>query len=171
MKSLARAIIVSFLFFSSTAVGQNVSPPTGWRLPSRAERADDRGAHPRGRSFNARADFNDDGRRDEAWILLPTAGASAAGLFVFLRQPDRTYRSVQLDYVEGVKIENLYINLPGRNESRRVATDGCGIFRKGDRINLDFASRGLAFGTLESSELIYYWDRGSRTFQKVATGD
>jgi hypothetical protein len=47
-----------------------------------------------------------------------------AGLFIFLGQVNKTFRVVQLDYLGGVKAQNLYVGLAPKGEYETACGKG-----------------------------------------------
>lgn len=166
-------ISIVLLSVSSCSVfGQRLQAPSGWRFPTPKDHQGDwnnrrkDGTQP----FKTQGDFNNDKVRDEAWILISTDG-TGAGLFVFLGQPNRTFRTVQLDYLEGARAQNLYVNVASRGEYQTVCGKGVGNCAAGEPSKLNLKFQAISYGTFESSELIYYWDVQRKAFRSVAISD
>lgn len=164
--------IVLLSVFSCSAFGQRLKAPSGWRFPTPRDHQGDwktrreDGTHP----FKTQGDFNNDQVRDEAWILIPTDG-TGAGLFVFLGRPNQTFRIVQLDYLEGVKAQNLYVNVASKGEYQTAGGKGFGNCAAGEPSKLNLKFQAISYGTFESSEFIYYWDVQRKAFGSVAISD
>lgn len=165
--------IIALSVLSCAACGQALKAPSGWKFPSAKDYQGDwktrrqEGSRP----FKTEGDFNNDKVRDEAWILIPTGGTTAAGLFVFLGQKDKTFRVVQLDYLEGAKAQNLYVGLMLKGEYETACGKGYWKCAAGEPAKLNLKFQALSYGTFESSELIYYWDVQRKTFRNVAISD
>lgn len=158
--------------FAFSVSAQTPKTPSGWRFPTvkdyqgdwKARRLD--GTRP----FKTQGDFNNDKLPDEAWILIPTSG-TGAGLFVFLGQPDKTFRTVQLDYLEDVKAQNLYVDAVSKGEYETACGKGYGKCCDGEAAKLKLNFQAISYGTFESSELIYYWDAQRKTFRQTSISD
>jgi hypothetical protein len=164
--------VIMFSVFSCPVFGHMLQAPSGWRFPTPTDyRGDWSNRRKDGtRPFTTQGDFNDDKVRDEAWILIPTGG-TGAGLFVFLGQPNKTFRTVQLDYLEGVNARNLYVNVAARGEYQTAGGKGYGNCAAGEPSTLNLKFQAIAYGTFESSGLIYYWDVQRKSFGSVAISD
>lgn len=169
MKLFLSIIVISV--FSYSSYSQMRKAPSGWRFPTVQDaKGDWKNRRKDGtRPYKTLGDFNNDKIIDEAWILVPTRGIGA-GLFVFLGQPDKTLRVIQLDYQEGDSAQNLYLKVAAEGEYDTV----CG--KRGDcasdqpsKLNLKF--QAISYGTIESSEIIFYWDVQRKTFLNAVTGD
>lgn len=125
MKLFIFAIIL--LALNCTVFGQTPKAPSGWQFPNVKDYTGDWNTrrkdakHP----FKTQGDFNNDKIKDEAWILLPSDGAGA-GLFVFLRRPNKTFRAVQLDYLEGDNAQTLYVDVAPKGEYDTACGKGFG---------------------------------------------
>jgi len=94
-----------------------------------------------------------------------------AGLFVFLGQPNKTFRTVQLDYLEGTKAQNLYVNLVLRGEYETACGKNYGSCAASEPAKLNLNFQAISYGTFESSEIIYYWDVERKIFRNVTISD
>lgn len=170
MKLLISIILLSAFSYSES--GQAHKAPSGWRFPTGGDYQGDWNTRRKDgtRPFKTRGDFNNDKVMDEAWILVPTSG-TGAGLFVFLGQPDKTFRTVQLDYLEGTRAQNLYVNVAAKGEYPTAGGKGYGncAADKPSKLNLKF--QAISYGTFESSEFIYYWDVQRKAFGSVVISD
>jgi hypothetical protein len=166
--------ILALSVFGGAAFGQTLKAPSGWRFPSAKDYQGDWKIRRKDgtRPFKALGDFNNDKVRDEAWILIPTGGTAGAGLFVFLGHPNKTFRIVQLDYLEGAKAQSLYVELAPKGEYETACGKGywnCAASGEPAKLNLKF--QAISYGTFESSETIYYWDVQAKTFRNAAISD
>lgn len=165
--------IIVFSFFSWTALGQVLKAPSGWRFPTVKDYHGDWKPRRKDgtRPFKTPGDFNNDKVRDEAWILITTGGTKGTGLFVFLGQQNKTFRIVQLDYVEGAKAQNLYVNLAPKGEYETACGKGYWDCAAAESAKLNLTFQAISYGTFESSELIYYWDVKRKTFRQAVISD
>lgn len=164
--------IILLAALSCSAFGQMYKAPSGWRFPTPVDYQGDWKTRRKDgtRPFKTQGDFNNDKIRDEAWLLIPTSG-TGAGLFVFLGQPNKTFRTVQLDYLEGTKAQNLYVDVASTGEYQTVAGKGYGNCTTGEPAKLNLTFQAISYGTFESSEFIYYWDVQRKAFGSVAISD
>jgi hypothetical protein len=164
--------MIMLLVFGCSSFGQMLKAPSGWRFPADQDYQGDWKTRRKDgtRHFKTQGDFNNDKLRDEAWILIPTNG-TGAGLFVFLGQPNKTFRVVQLDYFEGGRAQNQYVNASAKGEYQTACGKGYGNCAPGETSKLKLASQGISYGTFESSEFIYYWDVQRKAFRIVSISD
>lgn len=164
--------ILALSVFGGAAFGQTLKAPSGWRFPAAKDYQGDWKIRRKDgtRPFKTQGDFNNDKVRDEAWILIPTSG-TGAGLFVFLGQPNKTFRTVQLDYLEGAKAQNLYVKVASKGEYQTAGGKGYGNCIDGEPAKLNLKFQAISYGTFESSEFIYYWDVQRKAFGSVAISD
>ena len=165
--------IITLSVFSCSALGQTLKAPSGWRFPTAKDYQGDWKSRRKDatRPFKTQGDFNDDKIRDEAWILIPKGETTGAGLFVFLGQPNKTFRIVQLDYLEGRKAQNLYVNAASKGEYETACGKGYRNCAPSEPAKLSLTFQAISYGTSESSETIYYWDGQRKTFRNVAISD
>jgi hypothetical protein len=158
--------------FAFPVSAQTPQAPGGWRFPTVKDYQGDWKTRRRDgtRPFKTQGDFNNDKLPDEAWILIPMSG-TGAGLFVFLGQPDKTFRTVQLDYLEGAKAQNLYVNAPSKGEYETACGKGYWKCCDGEPAKLKLNFQPISYGTFESAALIYYWDAQRKTFRQAAISD
>jgi hypothetical protein len=163
---------VLFSALSCPVFGQTPPAPSGWRFPNVRDYTGDWkiGKKDGKLPFNTSGDFNNDKVRDEAWILIPTNG-TGAGLFVFLGQPNKTFRIVQLDYFEGGKAQNIYVDMIPKGEYETACGKGFWNCAAVEPSKLSLKFQAISYGTFESSASIFYWDVLSKTFRNVATSD
>lgn len=164
--------IIMLSVFGVAVFGQMLKAPSGWRFPIPKDYQGDWSTRRKDgtRPFKTQGDFNSDKVRDEAWILIPTGG-QGAGLFVFLGQPNKTFRIVQLDYLEGAKAQNLYVNVTPKGIYDTACGKGYRNCSAGEPAKLNLQFQAISYGTFESSELLYYWDVQRKTFRNVAISD
>jgi hypothetical protein len=166
-------LITTLLFFVFSAFGQIPKAPDGWKFPAAQDYQGDWKTRRKDgtRPFKTLGDFNNDKIRDEAWILIPKNETTGAGLFVFLGQQNKTFRVVQLDYLEDVKAQNLFVDVTSKGEYDTACGKGYWNCAAGEPAKLKLQFQAISYGTLESSELIYYWDVQRKTFRNVAISD
>jgi len=164
---------ISFIFILSSMVfGQTPKAPTGWRFPQATDFSGDWKTNRKKvpSPYKISGDFNGDGLKDEGWILIPTTG-KAMGVFVFLRQRDNSYRTVQLDYFEGERPQESYISVAPKDKYQTACGKGYWDCSANEPAVLDLKTEGIFFGVYESGSKIFYWSALRKTFESVAISD
>jgi len=145
----------------------DVALPDGWRLPAAAEVSDRwRGGDP-GRFLVAGADFDGDGRPDEARVLMRTDG-TAFGVFAFLCgenavTPHLVLHNRELAYFRVVGIRPLAAGYY-RTACGRGVID-CYV---GEPHELRLAHAALDYFKNESVTSLFYWSNDEQEFKWVA---
>jgi hypothetical protein len=172
-----------FIFFSSSyGIPETVSPP-GWRKVKEADYEEgwQKDIYPDTwiyfksefpKPYFAEADFNGDGLKDEAWLLIRTSGNSW-GLFVFFRQADSSSHIVKVWETEGLNYlyrTGISIAMPG---SYRTACalgygDSC---QEGEPEFVELKLPGINLFEFESRSSLIYWEPDSKEFLVVPTSD
>ena len=170
MKKLLAILFIFILPF--VVFGQTPKAPSGWRFPQatdfNGEWKANRKDVPSPNKING--DFNADKLKDEAWILIPTSG-KAIGVFVFLRQKDNSFRSVQLDYFEGESPQASYISLAPKNKYDTACGKGYWDCSENEPAVLDLKTEGIYFASYEGGSKIFYWSSLRKTFESVGISD
>lgn len=146
--------------------------PRGWRFPEAKDVRGDWKAGGKGSAppYRVRGDFNADGLRDEAWILIPGDGKGSS-LFVFLKQRDESFRSVQLEYSEEGAPQNMFISIAEKGAYDTACGKGYWDCKAGEPPVLRLRSPGIWYGVFESAASIFYWDADRKTFERVWISD
>lgn len=158
--------------FAFTVFGQTPKPPSGWRFPTTKDFKGEWKANKKDvpLPYKIIGDFNADKLKDEAWLLIPTTGKST-GLFVFLRQSNNTFRSVQLNYFEGENPQGFYLSVADKGKYDTACGKGYWDCSANEPAVLNLKSQGIFFAVYESASKIYYWSALRKTFESVAISD
>ena len=106
--------IVILLRISSACAGKII--PRGWRIPTSAEMQaeyDQWRNRDKNRFLLVEGDFNGDGVRDEARLLISKKNPPRLGLFAFVSQKDRSFKAfllIEMDnqrYIKALGIEKV----------------------------------------------------------------
>lgn len=119
--------------------------------------------------FHVRADFNLDGIKDDAWLLIRNNGMGC-GLFVFLNHPNRSPQVIRL--MEGATpAQHFGIILAQPGKYKTACAKGYFDCAPGEPKLLKVTKAALSFFAYESAESIYIWKPKTRSFQEVRISD
>ena len=144
----------------SLVLHANAWPPAGWRLPTEADYSGDWLAFRQDvpTPFHVEADFNGDGVRDDAWILLRSTGV---GWRVVARVSQKGAAARTCDLVEpdgdaSAQYHGIALVKPGRYET----ACGKGYFEceTGEPEVLDLKRPAIEFFKYESASSIFFWE-------------
>jgi hypothetical protein len=169
---LARVVLLIGIFtILAPSISAQVQPPPGWRFPQKNDIKDDWEVY----KFPVHivADFNGDGFRDEAWILLRQAD-SGWGLFVFLGAKQRNPHIIKLvDASEGTQPQRYSISLAGVSRKKWRTACGKGYFacKPGEPTEIEITLPSIEFCYTESSCSIFLWNLKANAFSKYQMSD
>ena len=145
-----------------------------WRYPSERDITGDwQDSRQEGREFYTfTADFNGDGERDEAWILIKKDD-SEWGLFVFLSTEDGEWRIIELVRYKMTEMipqgMGIWPAPPGSYET------ACGKgYYKCDRNEpeaIKLKNPAIDFFRFQSANSFFVWDRDSDEFERIWISD
>lgn len=165
-------LLMLILIFSSATFAQTPKAPDGWRFPTAKDMKSNwrtfRRAIPM--PYKAVADFNSDKLIDEVWILIPKNG-TGLGLFVFLRQKDKSFRSIQLDRAEDSSPQTMYVSVAQPDTYETACGKGYWECAAGEPARLNLKSKAIHYAVYESATSIYYWDKQAGKFKNIAISD
>jgi hypothetical protein len=182
--SMKRAFFVFVLFFlfSSHGISETVSP-SGWRKVKEVdyEHGWRKDVYPDTwryfknefpKPYLAEADFNGDGLKDEAWLLIRTSG-KIWGLFVFFKRADFSVHVVKVWETEGLNYlyrTGISIVEPGSYKTACALGygDPC---QEGEPKLIEIKFPGINLFEFESRSSLIYWEPDSKKFRMVATSD
>lgn len=145
--------------------------PQDWREPTSSEAKDDWRDKDTGRYLCVKADFNGDGVRDKANILIRSADKKI-GVLVFLSQKNGNYRTFILDEMHFSYIEEVGIAVvtPGRYVTWcGMGAMDCRLVGEPEEINLQYNSIKLFFEGKGSK--YFYWDKSKDVFKSARISD
>ncbi len=158
--------------FAFSVFGQIPKAPSGWRFP---QAKDMKGLWKENKKdtpmpYKISGDFNADKLKDEVWILIPTS-RKGSGLFVFLGQINKSFRSVQIEYSEDGKPQDMYLSVADKGKYDTACGKGYWDCKEGESPVLNLKSQGIWYGLYESSASIFYWDVPRKTFERIWISD
>jgi hypothetical protein len=161
---------VAFLMLTLSAGG---SLPEGYRYPADADRSGDWETFEADVPvpFRADADFNGDGRVDQAWILLRDSGRGW-GLFVFLGQEDGEPVVHELDVNTGdspAQSFGLAVVEPGEYET--ACGKGYGDCEPEEPEKLTLVRPAIDFFQFESANSFFWWNAKTEAFERTWMSD
>lgn len=146
-----------------------------WRFPDARDVIGDwRDFRREGREFyTVAADFDGDGRQDEAWILIKKDG-SEWGLFVILDAQGGARQIVELGRAD-MKIDppqrmGLGLVPPGYYESACAKGYGSGC-QPGERQFVDLKHPAIDFFVFESANSYFFWNDDTDSFERMWISD
>lgn len=163
--TLAMAVVVVTL--TATDGPAQVVAPRGYRLPTDADIVDAWRTH---RSefhtpYVARADFDGDGRIDEAWLFIAVKGKGWA-LFAFLTRANGRHQAWQLagDTGSPASMYGIRVVSPGRYDTNcgRGASD-C---PHPEPESLTLTAPAVELAQFDRARSIFWWDATSKAFKR-----
>jgi len=152
--------------------GVSLVIPEGWRIPTETDYRDDweyfRDEFPV--PYHIEADFNGDGRLDQAWILIrdPDDGW---GLFAFINQEDKSYRTIAIMDTELMDHTAYGISIAVPGEYKTACGKGYGDCGPDELLVLTLTSPAINFFKFESYNQFYYWDKDNKALKAIAMSD
>jgi hypothetical protein len=166
----AQLIICALALLLSHAPARAVTIPSGWRLPSAADRTGDwQGA---GAPFHIRGDFNGDGIPDEAWILFRKRSSTWA-VFAFLGTAAGPPRSIKLAEEHAAPAQRFVLETirPSGMVFRTACGKGYVQCASGEPLTIQFPLPSISFCQRESSCSVYVWQLKDARFQQIRMRD
>jgi hypothetical protein len=160
------------LLMSLPAAGQ-LKPrlPAGWRVTEKSDYTDEDVRFFNGSMPNhAQADFDGDGRKDHALLLIQSDEAKC-GLFVL---PGSGGRVLKLDeFPLSPRESKLHAGLSPIKPGNYLTACGKGYWDCGpdEPRELTLKRTGVYFFVFEGSSSIFYWNEDARSFSRVPISD
>ena len=168
MRNVVAAFLLCLTFVVGSATGQT-DVARGWRPPTPAEQTfpgDQWRDDSPERYLVARADFDGDGKPDQAKLLV-SADGSTYGLFVFLGSGAGLHLdSRELSALKGMGIDTI---APGTHET--ACGKGYWACTSGEPERLRLRHPGILYFKTESAASVYFWSVPDRAFQRVWLSD
>jgi len=168
---LIKCLAFGFVFIASSSFAKNNILPSGWRMPHSSELNDDWRRKDPDKYSIIRADFNGDGLKDRA-MLLVSIRRNEIGLFVFLSRKGGAFKTYKLDVVKGEKLLQaigIAKVLPG--QCKTACGKGYWECGKGDISDVSIKYDAINYFKAESAALYFYWDERSRSFKRMWISD
>jgi len=168
MTKLRLCLFVLVLFFPFELLAQDL---TGWRKPNNnglgkdyAWRKDDPNLY-----LTAKADYDGDGKVDEASLLINTK-AEKMGLFVELSsQPGKTIKLDEMDDLSWIEVMGVAVAKPGKYKT----ACGKGYFEcdKGEPESLNLKQPVIDYFKEGSANSFFVWEKKSKEFKRIWMSD
>ena len=117
--------------------------------------------------LDARGDFNGDSKMDRAVIQYDSARIRSR-LVVFLDEKNAKLPIILREWNGSPDNEYVETTPPAKEETWCGKTDECA---PGDPKVITYKYESIAFGSCESSRIVYYWDPKSHRFKNVGISD
>lgn len=135
-----------------------LSPPHGWRLPSRGETEQSWRSKSPSRYLFVKGDFTGDGNIDTAMILVRIDGSGLA-LFVALAGSDDQRRFLQAEQTNPISYlseEGVKILKPGKYMTTCGKGYGC---NENEKESVTISTDAIEFFKFEGPARMIYWDK------------
>lgn len=146
--------------------------PAGWKPATKADYSDEALSFRQNLVPNhITADFNGDGKTDDAWILINTS-INTFGLFVFLAQKDGTHKMVILDEHKR-ETEKLFmgISLIEPGQYKTACGKGHWECKDGETTTLKLKTPGIDFFAFEGANSVFFWNSSKKEFTRIWMSD
>ena len=167
-----QSAIITFLLFITFGTSPALAEqkiPNGWRVPTSGELESSdykwRAADPQQFQL-VRADFDGDGIKDEARLLVSTSGKKYA-LFVFMGSS----HVIQLDIDEVNSLQSMGIAELKIGSYKTACAKGYWKCEKGEPELLKTSTPGISYFASESAESVFYWSPSAKSFHRVWLSD
>ena len=167
-----RSAIITLLLFSAfgtCSAWAEQKIPNGWRVPTSAELESIdykwRAADPQKFEL-VLADFDGDGIKDEARLLVNTSGKKYA-LFVFMGSG----QTIKLDTEDVNLLQGMGITELKIGTYKTACAKGYWKCEKGEPELLQISKPGISYFRSESAESVFYWLPSAKNFHRVWLSD
>jgi hypothetical protein len=180
LKAVINVIViytVILLFISIAYAGKSI--PRGWRVPINSEMQNENDENDKWRNSDknkyllVEGDFNGDGVRDEARLLISKKNQPRLGLFAFVSQKDGTFKTFLLievskdpSYFQALGIEKVS---PG--EYLTACGKGITDCEPGEPDKVLLIYDGINFFKEGSASMYFYWESVTKDFKKTYIDD
>jgi hypothetical protein len=173
MRKLIAAIAFFLITLHSLLLAQsNPEFPAGWKPATKNDYSDENLSFMKNQVPNhITADFNGDGKADDAWILI-NASKYAFGLFVFLAQKDGSYKMLTLDEQKR-KSDKLFMGISLMEPGQYKTACGKGHWECKDNEPevLELKLPGVDYIRFESADSVFFWDSSKKEFTRIWMSD
>jgi hypothetical protein len=173
MKKYLTFVIIGLFSLTQYSICQSgdIQLPKGWRLPTATETNDDWREKDVNRYLLVKADFNGDGIKDEANLLVNDNGDKFA-LFAFLSQNGSEFKTFQLtDHREIAYIKVMGIEVVQPGKYKTACGKGFVDCGKGDSEEIILLNAGINYFKKESASMYFFWDKSNQSFKGVGIED
>ncbi|HEY3347055.1 MAG TPA: hypothetical protein VGK71_05475 [Nitrospirota bacterium] len=166
-------MIATLLICMASTAYAGPEAPDGWRFPTESDYQE---AWKEFRKdvpvpFHVCADFDGNGKKDDAWILIKK-DSPGWGLFVFMVQKDGSCNKYKLDEsVDNIYLHNMCIDevKPGKYET----ACGKGYFEclPDEPKVLKLKNSAIDFFLYESANSFFWWESKTKSFRRTWISD
>jgi hypothetical protein len=149
---------------SIAASGQTA--PAGWRLPDECDIKREWKAYVKEKKtvpYRAAADFNGDGFRDEAWILISTEKADKLGMFVFFGSKKGLGETLLVEE-SGIKPQAMHVRVLKPGNHYTACHYGYWDCSEEEPPLLRLKTSGIVYAMIGESTAVTYWNAKKKTF-------
>lgn len=178
LNTIVKVTIILFILLSMPmiVVCKEIDLPSEWRFPTDAdfigewEEYKENNPEP----FLAEADFDGNGEKDSAWILIKDDGSW--GLFVILNPGSKSYELIQLDETDKgsrryVPPQSMGLSVGEKGEFKTACGKGFFDCDKGEPDEIVFDLPIINYFQYESASSTFYWDRKTKSFKEIWMSD
>lgn len=173
MKTSITAIAFLFTALTSLAHAQAMPEfPAGWKPATRFDYSDENLSSRKDQvPIHIEADFNGDGIKDLAWILI-NASKNSFGVFVFLGTGDRGYKTMIIDEHKR-ETEKLFMGISLLEPGQYKTACGKGHWecKNDESSTLDLKTPGINYFNFESANSVLYWSSRKKEFIRIWMSD
>jgi hypothetical protein len=144
---------------------------SGWRVPAKADLADESGWRNVDKSLylTVSADFDGDGKKDKASLLINDK-KNKMGLFVELSsQPGKKIRLDETDDKSWIQAMGITIAKPGKYKT--ACGKGYWACEKGEPASLNLKLPAIDYFKEESASSFFIWDKKTKQFKRIWISD
>jgi hypothetical protein len=144
---------------------------SGWRVPTKAELADDTGWRKDDKALylTAKADFDGDGKQDKV-ILLINDKKNKMGLFVELSsQPGKKIKLDEMDDKVWIQVMGVTVAKPGKYKT--ACGKGYWACEKGEPASLNLKLPAIDYFKEGSANSFFIWDKTTMQFKRIWISD
>lgn len=164
-------VVCIFVATALPVLGADILLPRGWRMPTNQELGDDWRNKDAKRFATATGDFNGDGKRDHAMLLVPVRG-EGIGLFVFLSQKDNTLKAYRVDVIkDALSINAMGIRRVSSGQYKTACGKGYWDCGKGEVPEIRVEHDAVDYFKTESANSFFYWDKQAQAFKRAWMSD
>jgi hypothetical protein len=150
-------------------IAQDIS---GWRIPTQSELAENLGWRKEDPNFyiSAKADFDGDGKEDEARLLINDK-ENKMGLFVTLSSQNRGNPLLLEAIADKRTIEVMGIEVAKPGTYKTACGKGYWACKKGEPSELKLTNPAIDFFRFGSANSYFVWDTKTKKFKRIWMSD
>lgn len=158
-------------------LAQAIELPANYRLPTKEDIKEDWITYKAPNHIIS--DFNDDGIKDEAWILPKSESSQGFGVFAYLKKRNkssvsgRDYQLFKLAEYDDLFPQNFAIELvkPSAKPWESACGKGYRDCEVGEPAEFKITKPSIMFCAIESACTVFLWDSKNQVFSKIDISD